>query len=368
MASVQSRDSPPSPLTPTQQLRSDPPEGRDDISVVELDDRTVPVAPASTPLLWHSASITDPELPKQETYQQSVPHGWPMQPRQLRRDWRSLVVLLFLDVLFALISLAFLMYGFMVLGHRGQSVEEHQWVASALLNVVALGPTIFPIVFAAVVGRTLKTILVWLLERGEKLGTLDLLAGSNTVASTIWSLYVLRSFGFVGLALVAAWALSPVGGQASLRVVSLGDATIPEIVPLRYMSANNSYSNYVSGDLGAVRPSLFGMFNAALLGPERTKASPADPWNNVKVPMLEELSTNKDSSNQDWIDIPDDHVTYASLIGLPIADLPNHAETGLTMESFYWKVDCTNLTEALQPFRAALVNGAATNTSRGWLG
>jgi hypothetical protein len=68
---------------------------------------------------------------------------------------------------------------------------------------------VFPLVFAAIVGRTVKAYTTWRLEGGETLGNLDTIAGSATLISTIMSQMLLRIFALLGFAPAVAWMLSP---------------------------------------------------------------------------------------------------------------------------------------------------------------
>ncbi|KAF2165882.1 hypothetical protein M409DRAFT_66856 [Zasmidium cellare ATCC 36951] len=192
--------------------------------------------------------------------------------------------------------------------------------------------------------------MLWRLERGERLGLLDLLAGSTTVVNTILTQISLRILNAAGLILIVAWAISPLGGQASLRVMTVSQQNATSSAEIKYMSTNHSFGPYVSGDLGSLATLMDGLFNAALLGPERIKNSPTDQWNNVKVPHLESIANDPSLlANNSWIPVPDQNVTYASLIGLPIADLPASCNASFTIESFYWTLDCSALTDSYQP-------------------
>lgn len=42
-----------------------------------------------------------------------------------------------------------------------------------IIQAAKLGPTVFPIVFAAVVGRLMKSLALWKVERGSELGVRD---------------------------------------------------------------------------------------------------------------------------------------------------------------------------------------------------
>jgi hypothetical protein len=83
---------------------------------------------------------------------------------------------------------------------------------------------VFPILFAAVLGRAAHAILVWRLERGELVGTLDVLAGNTSLTSTVISQLKVRRITFLGAILVLIWALSPIGGQGTIRQMTLGES------------------------------------------------------------------------------------------------------------------------------------------------
>jgi hypothetical protein len=83
---------------------------------------------------------------------------------------------------------------------------------------------VFPIVFASILGRATHAIMLWRLERkgGERLGVLDTLAASTSFTNSVITQFRLRSINLLGLLLIVLWALSPIGGQATLRQISIG--------------------------------------------------------------------------------------------------------------------------------------------------
>jgi hypothetical protein len=68
-------------------------------------------------------------------------------------------------------------------------------------------------------GKALKSIAFWKLEKGSRAGLIDQLLGSTTIFQTIVIQTQLRAPGIVGITLVFIWALSPLGGQATLRTL-----------------------------------------------------------------------------------------------------------------------------------------------------
>lgn len=94
------------------------------------------------------------------------------------------------------------------------------------------GPTVFPVLFAAVISRATHAVLLWRLKPGERTGVLDILAGSTSLTSTAISQIRLRLVNCLGLSLLLTLLLSPVGGQVSFRQLSLG--TRNDVYPSSY--------------------------------------------------------------------------------------------------------------------------------------
>lgn len=163
-----------------------------------------------------------------------------------------------------------------------------------------------------------------LVERGSRLQTLNLLAGSTTVAGAVFTQILLRSPCMLGLAIVAAWALSPLGGQASLRIVDVGEGVRNDSIVAAYMSVNKSYNAFDTIDMGAMGTLVDTLFGAAVIAPADTKASPLDLWGNVKIPMIEPLATEEQMKSNLWIDIPNSTVLYSSLVGIPTTMREGH--------------------------------------------
>lgn len=53
-----------------------------------------------------------------------------------------------------------------------------------MVRATSLGPTLFPIVFAGLVGRLMRTISVWRAQRGVKLGVWELLQQHRTFTNS----------------------------------------------------------------------------------------------------------------------------------------------------------------------------------------
>ncbi|KAK4494499.1 hypothetical protein PRZ48_014797 [Zasmidium cellare] len=270
------------------------------------------LSPAAVPLIHLNKAPSQSQATVNSTDTHAISsEDLPTQGQTLHRSRSNTSLEIFTDVVFALLAALFFVYGLYVVHFDGKAVADHRTATDRLINATKIqGPTIFPILFAAVLGRALKAIMLWRLERGERLGLLDLLAGSTTVVNTILTQLSLRILSAAGLVLILAWAISPLGGQASLRVMTVAQQNSTHAAPMRYMSTNHSFNAYTDADMGPLATLMNGMFNAALLGPERIKESPTDLWNNVKVPHLGSLVTDKiQVANHSWIAVPNENVT-----------------------------------------------------------
>ena len=167
---------------------------------------------------------------------------------------------------------------------------------------------------------------------------------SQSVAGTVENQIVLQRLTFVGVNLLFLWALSPLGGQASLRLMARHDRHTSSETKLRYVTTepggamwglSSTYSG--SGKFGDAAA----LYTAALLAPFETKTGPVDPWGNVKIPRLESLD-NTDNNAEGWKTIartmrPEN---YSSLVGLPIVGLPDNKTSNFNIESTYLTLDC----------------------------
>lgn len=145
--------------------------------------------------------------------------------------------------------------------------------------------------FAAVAGKSLKTIAKYNAERGMKLGALELLLASQTVWGTFESQILLRRFTLFGAHLFLLWCLSPLGGQASLRILDTTASSRTEVgSPVLYLPTGGMSYHAVANDIlmtgDAVMPlaAINSLYSANLLAPTSNKTSAVDTWVNIKVP------------------------------------------------------------------------------------
>ncbi|KAJ4248064.1 hypothetical protein NW762_012834 [Fusarium torreyae] len=208
--------------------------------------------------------------------------------------------------------------------------------AQFLLDVTFYGPTIFPILFAAIVGRALKALATWELQKGSTIGHVETLCGSTTLIGAITTQVQLRNLDLVAIALVLLWALSPVGGQASLRVLRPGT----RITKTNHqVHALDPQSSWEAGSSNRYPMLTHTLFTSSLVTSKMLYNKPQDSWGNLRIPMVEAFDNYQDHA---WVKIPDDatDVTFSSLLGIPVTPGLPRGPSFLTLNTSYMHLDC----------------------------
>ncbi|CAI6014663.1 unnamed protein product, partial [Clonostachys chloroleuca] len=225
-------------------------------------------------------------------------------------------------------------------GKEATTSDVANWYGAA-----SMLSTLFPILFAAITGRSMTQVARWKLEEGASIGSLEQLLGSRTVGGAVLTQYHLRAFNFLGIGILILWAMSPVGSQAILRLV------VPKIEKST-TAGKVVYFDHLWNELGGVAVMQGGssenldattngtinmmntLYGAMVLAPSSTKNSGVDLWGNVKIPRLSPDSTDE------WQDITTvSPVVYSSLLGIPVANIPT-GNTTFNVESSYIDLEC----------------------------
>jgi hypothetical protein len=202
---------------------------------------------------------------------------------------------------------------------------------------------VFPILFASIVGRASHAILQWRLEKGDRIGLLDSLAASTSLTNTFMSQFQLRVISAAGLILLAIWAVSPLGGQASIRQMTLGTRLETHNATFRYMSYNGDLVGFQSSTRDSQYGIVSAVFGSVLLASNASKSSSIDPWGNVKIPKIEHFEDNYSADKEGWFDTRHANAsTYASLVGVPFTGAENISsmEYNFNMHVPYMQVHC----------------------------
>ncbi|KAH8703167.1 hypothetical protein BGW36DRAFT_457502 [Talaromyces proteolyticus] len=251
---------------------------------------------------------------------------------------RLVVILPFVMLLIAAIAL------------NGKPINEAHWEMVQVAIKVAV--TLFPLCFAMIVGQLLQKIAQFKLERGAIVGTLQQLVGSTTVFGTLSTLFSFRSLNRLGIGLFFLWALSPLGAQGTLRILSASykyTVSSPHLAYLNVVATSSlvnktlwNYQNSAADDL----------FIAGLVTYKVTGQSSTDLWGNVKIPIL-----NDTMSAGSWIDTTDRSVPYSSTIGIPLFGLLENGNTSGTITTSYISFECADLVQV--SYQSTLFNRSA---------
>ena len=163
--------------------------------------------------------------------------------------------------------------------------------------------------------------------------------GSVTIFGTLEVQLFLRSFNILGCTLLVVWALSPLGGQASLRLLDERTHPVQSQKELRYLGSDSSSRLQGASSSESYGFAIDGLYSAALFSPPSAQAASMDLWGNVKIPVLE-TSEYGNSGPEGWISINPSNATYSSLLGLPIDGMATSGQSTFTVESYYMTLNC----------------------------
>ncbi|KAF4877607.1 hypothetical protein CGCSCA1_v003248 [Colletotrichum siamense] len=223
---------------------------------------------------------------------------------------------LLLDTLLTLPSVAFITYAFLVLVNNGRPIDQSP---IPLLRTAAIySPTLFPIAFSAVAASFLKAAAAWRLEQGISVLSLEYLLNCRTVFSAFTTPISLRAANRLTPLLIILWALSPLGGQAALRVMEMVPSTATEpwlFQNLEFMSAFRH-------------------------------SGPKDIFGNIKIPMVEAFQSSH-PDNDGWYQMDSKSATstvWSSIAGIPVATLGGlspKSNYSFAFETSYIYADCS---------------------------
>ena len=301
---------------------------------------------------------------------QPIPgNEWPAEPRQPSKGGLFTYAVLAWDICLTLIPLMFIVLGFCAV-----SLDQKQ-ISSFGENVaegLRFSPTIFPIVFAAVVGRLMRCIAQWLAESGIKLGLLEQLVGSQSISSTVERMVMLKRYGFLSTIIVLLWCFSPLGGQSSLRTLSSRPSVIQSRRGVDYFNVDNIDGSTFFSSGTDVGGALNAVFQAALIASQDVQRSPVDPWGNVKVPMVDALSPwSLDDPSNPWVpvDANTSDTYYAALTGVMLSGVPDMGNSHFNIETSYMQVQCPDAKfinpEAVGGFSSSFPHGLSCHDVNG---
>ncbi|CAN9250543.1 unnamed protein product [Alternaria sp. RS040] len=332
------------------------------VEVEERDD--APANASTTPVTGANTKL------KPKTWETTVERveSWPEEARPLKKHtWLSYLYGIG-DLLLVLLPVYFILLGSAAASLHGKPTKDNG-LGTKVEFAMDLGPTIFPIVFAAICGRSMKMIARFLAEKGAKISTLELLMASQSVWGTFESQLLMQRLTVVGANLLFLWALSPLGGQASLRLMNREHDASYTSTKLRYLTTGPAGAMFPAATSNFQRSKYAeagALYNAALLAPLSVKLGPQDSWGNVKIPRLDALNqSNVDADG--WVEVSSQMQVpeiYSSLVGVPIAGLPTNTSNKLTLEYNYLSVKCGPFDQQPYPGTHGTGDPGATNYTR----
>ncbi|KAM7215420.1 ribosomal protein S2, conserved site [Rhypophila decipiens] len=259
------------------------------------------------------------------------------------------------DLTLLILSLLFIVYGALVASVDGHLATEGS-TGLRLFEVSQYAPTVFPILFAAIAGGTLKSMATWRIQtnRGMTLGLVEQCLGSQTLFGAAKTHIMLRAVNLFGLVVVVLWCLSPLGGQASLRVISVESRLTSTSTPLSSLSTFSHYLYVGASGASAAQTQLLGPVIASILGAGVLANQNQDLWGNIRFPAIENLK----EAGTDWLDIPPyDNLTFPPLVGTPVIGLPSSGNTSFTLPGSYLSISCPIFGRTSQTSFSNFTNG-----------
>ncbi|TQN64561.1 hypothetical protein CSHISOI_10900, partial [Colletotrichum shisoi] len=267
-------------------------------------------------------------------------------PQPLDRPWFERFGRVIVDFVLAGLALLFGIFGLWAYSVNGSTAGPGS-TGETLVRVSQYAPTIFPVLFAAVAGATMKSIASWRIQasQGATLGSLEQYLGSQTISRAFVTQFNLGTYNLLGLSIVALWCLSPLGSQASLRVISVMSKTETAQTTL---SAVDTFEKYAYSETNKVNEALMTVSSAvitSLMAAKFLKGRNQDVWGNVRLPAIENLERSGESVGESgWIEVSDRKpIEYASLIGTPVANLSRYGNTSFPLTGSYLSLSCPTI-------------------------
>ncbi|KAH0430627.1 hypothetical protein CcaCcLH18_07662 [Colletotrichum camelliae] len=202
-------------------------------------------------------------------------------------------------------------------------------------SAITLLGTIFPILFASVIGRLLSELARWNLENGSSMGLLEQLMGSRTVGSTVQTIIQLRTANII--AAILRMAKLQLESTEEDGEVSHFDLFAPAEFNLGAGKGGSRESPVAQGNFIGLLASLY---TTLVMAPSAIKTDPMDLWGNVKIPFL------ANDTGNNWQNTSTDvsEIVYSSLVGIPTILGQREGNHTFEIESSYIDLQCSKIT------------------------
>ncbi|KAI1129564.1 hypothetical protein F5Y10DRAFT_147617 [Nemania abortiva] len=262
-----------------------------------------------------------------------------VQPQLLESSWLKRILYLAFDLAIAAIALLFVAFALWIRKIDGTSAEPGS-IGLKLYEAAQFAPTLYPLLFAAIVGGSIKSIASWKIQtrQGTTIGELEQCMGSQTISRAFATQIKLRGLNFLGLSIVGLWSLSPIGSQASLRVISVGADLASSQTSLNYIKTFTEYQYGYAAGISEAITKIAGPTTASLLAGSLLGSRFQDLWGNIRLPVVEQID-NKQATG--WMTVPEpSSLTCSSLVGIPVGIIPGVGNTSFTLPGSYLAFSC----------------------------
>ncbi|KAF6807150.1 hypothetical protein CPLU01_15828 [Colletotrichum plurivorum] len=303
--------------------------------------------------LGRRASRSPSPLPKGEN--EDARKEINLDPGFLDQEHAALKVLSWMwEIILTILPLFFIVLAILAAKLDGSPVATSDY-GSRVVEITRLGPTIYPILFAMVAARFYKNAARYRLERpgGIRLSSLEQIFGSQSFASALERLIVVRAQLLLGALILSTWAMSPLGGQSSSRLLRVEGRIIESHLPVYY--DNRSHKRGVWSDPDRYHYSasdvVQALYSGSLLSPKTQQRGFSDLWERPKIPQLPR-NWRHEEDDESWRVVDTGALKagselFTSLIGLNIQSpdfSDNTTRYEFDVQSTYFDFECTRIT------------------------
>ncbi|KAH7182329.1 uncharacterized protein B0J16DRAFT_270954 [Fusarium flagelliforme] len=266
------------------------------------------------------------------------------EPRNLKQADFTTFIFWVWNVVLTLVPMCFIALAIVVVNLDDQLKSNF---GQHVLELTKLSPSLYPILFAAVVGRFYKNLARYCLEQsgGVRLAVLEQVFGSQSFATALERVFFVHTHIVLSVIILTTWGLSPLGGQSSSRILGFGNATEVANGTVNYLHPAYQVSSYLAHrSLVATKGSVAALYSSNLLSSLEQKRSPRDMWELPKIPQVTGKMKKVGKTymvDREALESGDYH--YASLLGVKLRGLgsPQEAtEHHFTVQTSYIDLDC----------------------------
>jgi hypothetical protein len=201
------------------------------------------------------------------------------------------------------------------------------------------------------------------LEKGIRFTPAAYLSKSDGLATIILSIISYRRLHWLPIAMLAIWAFSPLGSQATLRFISIRPS-LGTSIPVQYLYPDAT-TEMEEADAGILTNVPQTLLLSSMISVSSTGSKPQDTWGNIKIPFYESLNAST-KDEQGFVSVPTENVEYTSLIGIPVSLPAGNLNLTFTIQSWYWTFQNSNLTSPLPNIEPSVHSGALLTNLTGY--